>query len=315
MSSSTSASSTSTPITPGWVRDVWERHARQNDSFTNRSWGGFKHPASLPGGAGESRGEYWWNENGWWWALEPCGSVPVDRHRFHCGPECTATCHITTVCTGRCHKNWCIPSKSSPAVPDQPNWRVASEMYDQDDHKGWKDWEREFCTRLRKIHPAMIAVLRGDMTFADMYAKTVANLGRADVYHRAKQFQQLANWMRATLIRLKSSLMYYEDLTFGELDFGGPPDRAVGGTVAEALLVCYAKSALRVYWHLYHCCIGGPSNMVPRPFFRPFFAAFYAARSMVDFRPASKPLCRCLYCLPDTELWILLPCIKKRVER
>jgi hypothetical protein len=139
----------------------------------------------------------------------------------------------------------------------------------------------------------MIAVLRGDMTFAAFHANTIANLKDDDAHRRAKDFERLCMWLMSSVSGPGVPLIY-EALPFSE------QDQAVG-PIWDAWQTYHAKATLRIYWDLYHFFHVDP----PRT--KGLRRVWEATRSMVESQPANKPSCRCHQCLPDQEQWSLLP--------
>lgn len=262
------------------VRDLWAYHTRNNGVWGQCFWGQTK----------INRGPDRHLKHMFMWALEPCGSIPANRDRFDCGPECTSTCHITTVCSGNCHKKWCRPAAGMVNI-EVPNWRPTNILREP---KSWKAWDLEFCPRLRKMSPGMIAVLQGDMTFADFHASTIANLDEDDAYRRAKDYMRMSVWVGFSVSGPGAHL----GLPESPLD----QDQAVG-PVWDAWQTHYAESLLRIYWHVYHLYHVDP------PRIRGLRRVWNTARSMMDSQPVSEPSpCRCQQCVPvDPEHGTDLP--------
>ncbi|KAK1832201.1 hypothetical protein QBC39DRAFT_349722 [Podospora conica] len=222
------------------------------------------------------------------WSLLPCGSVPASRDPLHCGPECTSTCHITTVCKGDCHKNWSIFGVS---------WLQSKERKPNHlrlDPRTWTEWEMEFRTRLRMICPSMIAVVRGDETFADFHAKTIAPLSPYDARNKAEDFGEMEKWLGFSVLVGGDPDPVFETFRFYERD-------QVSGPIWDALYTFHAKSVLRLYWNLYHFNHLDDRAPVEQGLRQ---SVKEAARTLLFPLPVDFVPCRCHKCRP--ELWTAL---------
>lgn len=105
--------------------------------------------------------------------------------------------HPSTVCSGDCHKKWCRPVAAGMVNIEVPNWRPSTILWGP---RNWKAWDLEFCTRLRKMSPSMITLLRGDMSFADFHANTIANLEDDESLRRAKKLERMHLWLTYSVL-------------------------------------------------------------------------------------------------------------------
>lgn len=175
--------------------------------------------------------------------------------------------HPSTVCSGDCHKKWCHPVAAGMVNIEVPNWRPSTILWGP---RNWKAWDLEFCTRLRKMGPSIITLLRGDMSFADFHANTIANLEDDEALRRAKKLERIHLW-----------------LTYSVLAPGCRSITSGNSPLKEDQI--HLAYVLDVY-HFFH---------VDPPRIKRLRRVWNKAHSMVDSQLVNEPSpCRCQQCLP-----------------
>ncbi|KAK1832202.1 hypothetical protein QBC39DRAFT_349723 [Podospora conica] len=271
------------------------------------------------------------------WSLEPCGGgIPkplrVEPWGSSCGPHCSATCHITTVCTGNCHKEWCVemgqldppreggtlvkmpdwrlpnpfkesgkdfsPPPEDPALVEMPNWRFPTLFKDAD---SWKPWELEFRTRLLKIDPGLLRVMRADEkgvplaekgwadTTLGEYAEEITSMEASKVYACAGRLEAMTTWLVHSIQAYSPLIPSFDHLVVHSLKFQDSASVDPGHPFWGDFYTFHARSTCIVYWDLYHYIhLELPSTV--------------GVRSIWN---RSTRACRCQKCFP--KWWVVKP--------